>query len=106
MAAGTGDAEWLAALEGEVLPAIEAFAPQALLVSAGFDAHRDDPLSGTLLSAEGFARMSALALELADRRCGGRLISVLEGGYELEALAASVEAHLSELLGVPRTGSP
>ena len=102
MDAGTGDAEWLAALEREVLPALESFAPQALLVSAGFDAHRADPLSGTRLTEEGFRGMSALALEAAARTCGGRLISVLEGGYDLEALASSVEAHLGELLTAAR----
>lgn len=98
LAPGSGDREWLAALEREVLPAIEAFRPQALLISAGFDAHEADPLSQARVSTEGFRAMTRLALELAERCCQGRTISVLEGGYELGALADSVQAHLEELL--------
>ena len=95
--AGAGDAEFLGALEGSVLPALESFDPQFVLISAGFDAHRDDPLSGTLVSTEGFGRMTRLLVDFARARCGGKLVSLLEGGYDLTALAASVEAHVAEL---------
>ena len=98
---GSGDAEWLAALEETILPELEAFRPQFVLVSAGFDAHRLDPLSGTCLSEVGYAAMSERVLELAARSARGRLVSVLEGGYHLEALATSVEVHLERLVGAP-----
>jgi acetoin utilization deacetylase AcuC-like enzyme len=95
---GTGDREWLAALEGTVLPALEAFRPDFVLVSAGFDAHKADPLAGIELSEQGFAALSRAILALAERTAGGRLVSLLEGGYDLEALAASVETHVGELV--------
>ena len=95
---GTGDAEWLGAVEERVLPELQAFAPQFVLISAGFDAHRHDPLAAIELSEEAYREMTRRMLELAAGACGGRLVSVLEGGYDLEALAASVEAHLGELL--------
>ena len=97
MAAGTGDAEWLGELEGTVLPALEDFAPEFVLVSAGFDAHRDDPLSGTEVTQDGYRRMSEGVLDLARRCAGGRIVSALEGGYDLDALARSVRAHLEVL---------
>ncbi len=94
---GAGDRDWLAALEGTILPALEAFRPEFLIVSAGFDAHERDPLAQTRLSTEGFGRMTASTLDLARRCCGGRLVSLLEGGYDLEALADSVATHVGEL---------
>jgi acetoin utilization deacetylase AcuC-like enzyme len=97
----SGEREWLAALEGEILPALERFRPEFVLVSAGFDAHRRDPLSSTELDESSFAAMSARALELAARYADGRLVSVLEGGYDLDALARSVEAHVAELARAP-----
>ncbi|MCB9913523.1 MAG: histone deacetylase [Planctomycetes bacterium] len=97
MAAGEGDREYLARFEGLVLPAVEAFAPDLILVSAGFDAHVRDPLSDTRVSAEGFRRMTQGLVDVARRTCGGRLVSLLEGGYDLEGLAESVEAHLEVL---------
>jgi len=96
--AGSGDREWLAAFEGVVLPALEDFRPELVVVSAGFDAHRLDPLSQTRLSEESYAVMTRGLLELAERCAGGRLVSLLEGGYSLEGLAASVEAHVGELV--------
>ena len=98
LAAGTGDVEWLRALEDQVLPALEAFAPEFVLISAGFDAHDADPLSTTHVTDEGFRRMTQLVRDFAGSRCQGRLVSVLEGGYDLDALGRSVEAHVSELL--------
>jgi acetoin utilization deacetylase AcuC-like enzyme len=94
---GAGDREWLGALEGTVLPALEAFRPEFLIVSAGFDAHERDPLAQTQLSTEAFGTMTVLALDLARRCCRGRLVSTLEGGYDLDALAESVALHLAEL---------
>lgn len=96
MRAGSGDVEYLRRFEGEVLPAIEAFDPGFVLISAGFDAHERDPLSYTEVTTEGFRRMSRLTLDLARDRCAGRVVAFLEGGYDLEALADSVEAHLGE----------
>jgi acetoin utilization deacetylase AcuC-like enzyme len=93
----SGDADWLRAFEGQVLPALESFRPQFVLVSAGFDAHARDPLSSTRLSEDGFRQMTAGALELAGRCCEGRLVSLLEGGYDLQALASCVETHMDEL---------
>ncbi len=95
---GSGDAEWLAALEREILPELEAFRPEFLLVSAGFDAHRLDPLSGTRVTERGYAEMSERVLELAGRHASGRVVSVLEGGYHLEALGACVEVHVERLV--------
>jgi acetoin utilization deacetylase AcuC-like enzyme len=97
--AGTGDREWLRALESQVIPALERFAPEFVLVSAGFDAHERDPLSHTRVTTEGFRRMTEIVGAFAASRCGGRVVSLLEGGYDLDALAESVEAHVRTLLG-------
>jgi acetoin utilization deacetylase AcuC-like enzyme len=98
MAAGSGDLEYLRAFEDEVLPAIEAFGPQFVLISAGFDAHLRDRLSDTRVSAEGFRAMTRAIRDLARERCGGRLVSLLEGGYDLMGLAESVQAHVEVLV--------
>ena len=98
MPMNSGDADWLKRMEAEILPALESFRPQFILVSAGFDAHVDDPLSATKVTEEGFASMTERMVELAGRVADGRLVSVLEGGYHLEALAASTVAHLEVLL--------
>jgi len=98
MPAGSGDREWLAAFDRHLVPAAAAFEPDLVLVSAGFDAHRLDPLSGTLLSEAGFAALTERVLDIARTRCSGRLVCLLEGGYHLQALAGSVEAHLERLL--------
>ncbi len=95
MAAGAGDSEYLAAFEEVLVPAIEAFDPGLILVSAGFDAHVRDPLSATRVSSGAFGRMTELLLPLA----GGRMVALLEGGYDLTGLAESVEAHVGALLG-------
>ena len=92
--AGCGGAGMMAALEREVFPRIEAHAPELILVSAGFDAHRADPLAGLMLEAEDFAAITMRICDLADAQCEGRVVSALEGGYDLEALAASVAAHV------------
>jgi acetoin utilization deacetylase AcuC-like enzyme len=82
-----------------LLPRLDAFAPQLLFISAGFDAHRDDPLAQGLLDAEDFAWITAQLVEIANRHAQGRIVSTLEGGYELAALAASVVAHVGALRG-------
>jgi len=87
---GTGDERFLAAFRHELVPAIDRYAPQALLVSAGYDAHADDPIGGMALTNEGFRTVMREAIALADRHCGGRLLAVLEGGYASPTLARCV----------------
>jgi acetoin utilization deacetylase AcuC-like enzyme len=99
LAPGSGDREWLTALEGEVLPALEAFRPELVIVSCGFDAHALDPLAQSNVSTAGFRYMTRAALDLAAKCAGGRLVSLLEGGYDLRALAECAQAHLEELRG-------
>lgn len=96
---GSGDAEALKALTEEGLPALKQFAPQFLLISAGFDAHRDDPLARLEFSREGYRAMGRLLLDLAQETASGRVITVLEGGYNLQVLADCVEDHLRLLMG-------
>lgn len=93
-----GDDDYRRAFEEQLLPAIEAFEPRFLLVSAGFDAHRNDPLANIELSTEMFGWMTQRVAELARRLCDGRVVSVLEGGYDLQALADSVEQHVAHLV--------
>ncbi|HEX4125814.1 MAG TPA: histone deacetylase [Tepidisphaeraceae bacterium] len=94
---GSGDDEYLVAMRERVLPALSAFGPEVLLVSAGFDGHQDDPLAQICLSDDGFAEISGLLAGAADELCGGRLLSLLEGGYKLRALGRSVVRHLNAL---------
>ena len=97
--AGTGDAGY-AHIFAEVLrPAIDAFRPEFLLLSAGFDAHRADPLGGVELTEKGFEILTEAVTEMARDHCDGRLVSLLEGGYDLEATAVSVDVHLQTLSG-------
>lgn len=96
--AGSTDAEYLGHFTDAIIPALDQFQPDFILLSAGFDAHRRDPLGQVLLSAEGYGELTELVLQLATRHCEGRLVSLLEGGYDLEATAVSVAAHLSALL--------
>lgn len=95
---GAGGSEWSAAMEARVLPAIAAFEPELILVSAGFDAHRDDPLAQLELEDADFAWVGQNLRALALRHCKGQLVSTLEGGYDLNALARSVHAYLAALL--------
>ena len=101
MPAGARDALYEEAFRERVLPAIDAFKPDAILLSAGFDAHADDPLAAVELSTGCYRWMSERILEAADRHAGGRVLSLLEGGYSLEALPECVAAHLECLAGVP-----
>ena len=94
---GSGGAEMRAAWE-PALARVAAFAPDLILVSAGFDAHRDDPLAGLTWTEDDFAWITGAICDLADRTCAGRVVSCLEGGYDLDALAASVAAHVTVLM--------
>ena len=96
---GAGSAEFRAAYEETVLPAIERFAPELVLISAGFDAHRLDPLANLNLDTDDYAWVTRRLVELADRHAGGRIVSSLEGGYSLNALRESVTAHVAALIG-------
>jgi acetoin utilization deacetylase AcuC-like enzyme len=98
LAAGSGGALFRQTWERRILPALDAFAPDLLLVSAGFDAHRADPLAGLELEEDDFAWVTERLTEMAARHCGGRLVSVLEGGYDLRALAGSAAAHVTALM--------
>jgi acetoin utilization deacetylase AcuC-like enzyme len=98
VAAGSDEGTWLALLEEEALPAAAEFQPQLVLISAGFDAHRDDPLAECRLEASSFAQMATLVKEAADG-WGAPVGAVLEGGYDLAALADSVVATMSALGG-------
>lgn len=98
LAAGTGDSEWIAAMEAHALPTLATFRPQLLLLSAGFDAHERDPLSSTRVTQQGYRRLSELLVEAASDLCAGRVVSCLEGGYDLTGLAEGAEAHVTALL--------
>lgn len=95
--AGAGSIEFRQAFDSVILPAVEAFAPQLILVSAGFDAHRLDPLANLNLDAADYAWVTARLCDLAGRHAGGRLVSSLEGGYSLNALRESTLAHVNAL---------
>ncbi len=86
------------AWERDVLPALEAFAPGLLIVSAGFDAHARDPLAQLRVREPDFVWLTERLCQIADRHCGGRLVSILEGGYDLDALASSTAAHVRALM--------
>ncbi len=101
---GSGSIEFRSAMQGKILPAVDRFKPELLLISAGFDAHRDDPLASLNLTEDDFAWITRQLLELADRHARGRVVSMLEGGYNLEALGESVAAHVAELMKVPSRG--
>ena len=98
---GSGSAAFRRGWSDTILPALDRFAPELLLVSAGFDAHRADPLAQLELDTADFAWITERLIEVADRHCHGRLVSVLEGGYDLDALAASTAAHVQTLLRRP-----
>ena len=96
---GAGDAQILQALEGKLVPAARKFKPDFILISAGFDAMRNDLLGRLDITPEGFAAITRVVVKLADELCEGRVVSVLEGGYRLDGLADSVTAHVKALQG-------
>jgi acetoin utilization deacetylase AcuC-like enzyme len=95
---GGGSGEFRAAYRERVLPALDAFAPQLILISAGFDAHRLDPLANLNLDADDYAWVTHELVAIARRHAQGRVVSSLEGGYSLTALRQSVQAHVAALL--------
>ena len=98
MRSGDGGREFRDQMRGRILPALKDFHPDLVIVSAGFDAHRDDPLGGLELDEADFAWATLHLMEAADRHCGGRLVSLLEGGYDLKGLAGSVAVHVQALM--------
>lgn len=95
---GAGDDDIVAAFERELLPVAERFAPELVLISAGFDSRADDLLGCFQVTDAGFATLTEMVMGIADRHAGGRLVSMLEGGYNLHGLAAAVAAHVGTLL--------
>jgi acetoin utilization deacetylase AcuC-like enzyme len=98
LSAGTGDEEFLRVYETQVVPALDAFRPDCLLVSAGFDAHRLDPLGGLHLTTDGYRRVVTLLDTAARRLCGRRSVWVVEGGYDLVALRECLDATIDVLM--------
>ena len=94
---GSGDLEYVQAMSSRVVPELERFAPEVLMVSAGFDAHQADPLASISLSEEGFEMITRSLVDVADQHCKGRMISVLEGGYSLRALGRSAVRHVGAM---------
>ena len=103
--AGAGDAEFKKAFVAKLRPVAVAFRPDLVLISAGFDAHTDDPLGGMAVTTAGYADLTGIVKNIAERCCRGRIVSVLEGGYDLGALAASAEAHVRVLMAPAGTGA-
>jgi acetoin utilization deacetylase AcuC-like enzyme len=95
---GDGGERFREAVESRILPSLRNFAPDLIIVSAGFDAHEADPLANLRLVEEDFRWATAKLMEAADRHCNGRLVSMLEGGYDLDALAKSVAIHVATLM--------
>ena len=96
--AGAGSAEIASMLEHHWIPQLEGFEPQLLLISAGFDAHREDPLAGLAWTEDDYARITDALVQVANAFCTGRIVSSLEGGYCLDALGRSVSSHIASLL--------
>jgi acetoin utilization deacetylase AcuC-like enzyme len=99
LASGDGGAKFRAAFDNVILPQLQKFAPELIVISAGFDAHRRDPLASLTLDAEDFGWVTRKLMDLADKTAGGRIVSVLEGGYDLQGLRESVAAHVTALMG-------
>ena len=98
MLPGQGDNEYYQLMERDLFPVFEQFMPEVLLVSAGFDAHREDDMSDMKLSTEGFSWIMRRLMEMANKYCSGRVISVLEGGYSLKRLPELARNHIQILL--------
>jgi acetoin utilization deacetylase AcuC-like enzyme len=95
--AGAGDQEFIEAFREKIVPTTRAYRPDLVLLSSGFDAHQADLLSGTMATEKSFDAMLDMTMELAEETCTGRLISTLEGGYNLKALSSCVLNHLRRL---------
>jgi acetoin utilization deacetylase AcuC-like enzyme len=96
---GADGAAFRAAWRDTLLPALEAFGPELIIISAGFDAHARDPLAQLRVREADFAWLTTEICQVAERQCGGRVVSLLEGGYDLDALASSAAAHVRALMG-------
>jgi acetoin utilization deacetylase AcuC-like enzyme len=94
----SGDGDYRRAFDNAILPAVEKFDPQFLLISSGFDAHRRDPLAPLELDTATYGWMTDEMVRVATKHSAGRLVSLLEGGYDLEALGDSVALHVTRLL--------
>ncbi|KPK76592.1 MAG: histone deacetylase [Phycisphaerae bacterium SM23_30] len=95
---GSGDAEYKSAFLEKLVPAADSFQPDFVLISAGFDAHEGDLLGGMKVTTAGYAELSRIVKDIAEKHCQGRLISLLEGGYNLELQAEAVAAHMQVLM--------
>jgi acetoin utilization deacetylase AcuC-like enzyme len=95
---GDGGDAFREAVESRILPALQRFGPDLVMISAGFDAHWRDPLANLQLTERDFGWVTRKIMETADRFAGGRVVSVLEGGYDLDGLARSVEEHVLALM--------
>ncbi len=98
MPSGSGDDDYVTVFEDVLMPALKDFAPEFILISAGFDAHHRDELATIALTADGFATLTDLVLELAAETASGKVVSALEGGYDLQGLSESVVAHMERLV--------
>ncbi len=98
LCAGEGSPQFKAKYRDIIFPALRKFQPELLLISAGFDAHKADPLASIMLESEDFHWVTQQLMEIADSCCSGRIVSVLEGGYNLQALGESAAAHVGALL--------
>ena len=97
VAGGQGDPAFLRATEEQIVQVIDDYKPHAILLSSGFDAHRRDPLGGMNVTEQGYGELTARIVESAQHHCAGRVLSLMEGGYDLEGLAASVDEHVRAL---------
>ncbi|NOD99787.1 histone deacetylase family protein [Ruegeria sp. HKCCD6228] len=102
LAPGSGGAEMRTAYETKAFPRLRAFRPELIIISAGFDAHQDDPLANLNWATDDFAWITAELCRIADEVCDGRIVSTLEGGYDLNALAQATRAHVEELIKAAR----
>jgi acetoin utilization deacetylase AcuC-like enzyme len=98
LSGGQGDDEYREVFQKVLVPAADNFQPEFVLISAGFDAHRDDPLASMNLTEEGYGELTRMVASIAKNFSGGRILGCLEGGYHLQALAGSVDQHLQALL--------
>jgi len=96
--AGSTDAVYIKAFKEILEPAALTFSPDFVLISAGFDAHENDLLGGMKVTTRGFAELTQIVKQIAQKCCENRLVAVLEGGYDLEGLAEAVEAHINVLI--------
>jgi acetoin utilization deacetylase AcuC-like enzyme len=98
MDAYSEDEDYISALKNKLIPEIQIYKPDLIIISAGFDAHKNDPLAQVQLTTDCFGKMTQMLMEVAEDVCDGRLLSMLEGGYDYDALSDSVQLHIQTLL--------